>query len=393
MRQQAADQTGVINEILKGIVDRVTFHNPDNGWSILRVVPFHNPKSQETVIVHQTKVFAGATMEFQGSWILHPKYGRQFQASVAREKKPATAAALEKYLGSGLIKGVGPKTARKIVHHFNELTLDIFEKNIERLTEIPGIAQKKLGMIQDAWTEHKAIRDVMMFLQSHGISTLFAVRIYKEYADNAIKIVAQDPYRLANDFYGIGFFSADKVALSIGFAQDSPQRIMAGIKHVLAESRTFGHCYLSLSQINKQVKELLQLDLSDKLLTLLQYMKKENLLMVRDLMDETGISEPCYYSKSLYFDELYVAKRIAALDSPPAVEKTRVERWISLYCKAKNISLSKEQAHAVKGIVCEKFSILTGGPGCGKTTTILVIVKLIEANASKKWKTGWYILP
>ncbi len=383
MRQQAVNQTGIIKEVLKGIVDRVTFHNPDNGWSILRVMPFNNPHGQETVIVHQTKVFAGATMEFQGSWIVHPKYGRQFQASIAKEKKPATIAALEKYLGSGLIKGVGPKTAQKIVKHFDRQTLDIFEKNIGRLTEVLGIAEKKLDMISTAWTEHKAIREVMMFLQSHGISTLFAVRIYKEYGDNAIKMVTADPYRLANDFYGIGFFSADKVALSIGLAPDSQQRIMAGIKHVLAASRNFGHCYLTASQINEQVKELLQLDLSGKLSELLNYMEKEKLLMVRDLIVADGTKEQCYYSKSLYFDELYVAKRIVDIGNPPKNEKTRIERWISLYCKAKNISLSNEQAEAAKGIICEKFSILTGGPGCGKTTATLVIVKLIEAMGLK----------
>jgi len=379
MKTQAVSQTGVINEILKGIVDRVTFHNPDNGWSILRVMPFNNPQGQETVIVHQTKVFAGATMEFQGSWTTHPKYGRQFQAIVAKEKKPATTAALEKYLGSGLIKGVGPKTAKKIVNHFNKQTLDIFEKNIERLTEVPGIAQKKLDMISEAWTEHKAIREVMMFLQSHGISTLFAVRIYKEYGDDAVSLVTEDPYRLANDFYGIGFFSADKVALSIGLEHDSQQRILAGIKHVLAASRNFGHCYLTASQVNKEVKELLELDLSDKLFELLKYMETEKLLMVRDLIQGDGLIEQCYYSKSLYFDELYVAKRILDIGIPPKVDKERVTRWISLYCEANNISLSDEQAGSVKRIVCEKFSILTGGPGCGKTTTTLVIVKLIEA--------------
>ena len=383
MRPQAVNRTGIINEILTGIVDRVTFHNPDNGWSILRLMPFNNPHGQETVIVHQTKVFAGATMEFQGSWTTHPKYGRQFQATVAKEKKPATAAALEKYLGSGLIKGVGPKTAKKIVKHFNKQTLDIFEKDIERLTEVPGIAQKKLTMISEAWTEHKAIREVMMFLQSHGISTLFAVRIYKEYGDAAIRLVTEDPYRLANDFYGIGFFSADKVALSIGLEADSQQRILAGIKHVLAASRNFGHCYLTASQINKEVKELLQLDLSDKLLELLKYMETEKLLMVRDLIQPDGINEQCYYSKSLYFDELYVSQRISDIGLPPKVDKKRVERWISLYCKAKDISLSDEQADSVKSIVCEKFSILTGGPGCGKTTTTLVIVKLIEAMGLK----------
>jgi exodeoxyribonuclease V alpha subunit len=130
---------GFIPETLKGVVDRVTFHNPDNGWSILRVQPFDNPGHQETVVVHQTKVFAGATMEFQGAWTHHPKYGRQFQASLAKEKKPATASALEKYIGSGLIKGVGPKTAKKIVRHFKDQTLDIFEGEIQRLLEVPGI--------------------------------------------------------------------------------------------------------------------------------------------------------------------------------------------------------------------------------------------------------------
>ena len=192
-------------------------------------------------------------MEFQGSWTVHPKYGRQFQATMAKENKPATTAALEKYLGSGLIKGVGPKTAKKIVKHFNKETLDVFEKNIERLTEVSGIAQKKLDIISDAWTEHKAIREVMMFLQSHGISTLFSVRIYKKYGNDAIRLVTEDPYRLANDFYGIGFFSADKLALSIGLEPGSKQRILAGIKHVLAASRNFGHCYLTASQIDKEV--------------------------------------------------------------------------------------------------------------------------------------------
>ena len=379
MQQQAINRTGVITEILKGIVDRVTFHNPDTGWSILRVTPFNNPHELETVIVHQTKVFAGATMEFEGSWTIHPKHGRQFQATLAKEKKPATTAALEKYLGSGLIKGVGPKTAKKIVTYFDKQTLDIFEQNIERLTEVPGIAQKKLEMISDAWTMHKSIREVMMFLQSHGISTLFAVRIYKAYGDDAIRLVTADPYRLANDFYGIGFFSADKVALSMGLAEDSPQRIMAGIKHVLAAARDFGHCYLGASQINSQVNGLLTLDLSDKLPELLKHMENERLLMVRRLALAAGTRELCYYSKSLYFDELYVAKRISDMGDPPKIEKIRVDRWISLYCKAKNISLSDEQSEAVKGIVSEKFSVLTGGPGCGKTTTTLVIVKLIEA--------------
>ncbi len=379
MPTQLSSQTGAIAETIRGIVDRVTYHNPDNGWSVLRVSPFNNPHQQETVIVHQTKVFAGATMEFHGAWTVHPKFGRQFKAVKTVERKPATAAALEKYLGSGLIKGVGPKTAKKIVRHFGSQTLDIFEGEIGRLAEIKGIAQKKLETIRDAWIEHRAIREVMMFLQSHGISTLFAVRIYKEYGDNAIKYVTEDPYRLANDFYGIGFFSSDKVAQSIGLGLDSPQRITAAIKHVLAASREFGHCYLTQSQIRAQVKELIELDLGNRLPDLLKNMEKENQVMVREIETRSGSSEPCYYSKSLYFDELYVAGKILSMGDSPKVDGGRIERWINLYSRSKAISLSDEQAAAIKGIACERFSILTGGPGCGKTTATLVLVKLLEA--------------
>jgi exodeoxyribonuclease V alpha subunit len=379
MPNQSFSHTGAITETIRGIVDRVTYHNPDNGWSVLRVLPFNNPHEQETVIVHQTKVFAGATMEFQGAWIVHPKFGRQFKATKAVEKKPATTAALEKYLGSGLIKGVGPKTAKKIVQHFGKKTLEIFEEEIGRLTEINGIAQKKLETIRDAWIEHRAIREVMMFLQSHGISTLFAVRIYKAYGDNAIEYVNEDPYRLSNDFYGIGFFSADKVAQSIGLALNSPQRIMAAIKHVLAASREFGHCYLTQSQIRTQVRELIELDLGDRLPSFLNRMKQDGLVMAREVKTADKASEPCYYSKSLYFDELYVAKKISDMNNPPVIDRKRVDRWIERYCRNKAISLSDEQAAAVRGMVCEQFSILTGGPGCGKTTTTLVLVKLLEA--------------
>ncbi len=253
-----------IAEKIRGIVQRITYHNPDNGWSVLRVNPFDTHRETATVIVHQQQVFAGATMEFSGSWTVHPKFGRQFRADEAAELKPASAGALEKYLGSGLIKGVGPKTAQKIVGYFGKDTLEVFEERIERLTEVPGIADKKLTSIRTAWLEHRAVRDVMIFLQLHGISTLFAVRIYKQYGDTSISLVSENPYRLATDFYGIGFFSADKVALSIGFGPDSPLRITAAVRHVLSASREQGHCYLTQEQIAKQVSKLLAMDLSDR---------------------------------------------------------------------------------------------------------------------------------
>ncbi|MBC8316967.1 MAG: AAA family ATPase [Desulfobulbaceae bacterium] len=373
----------LLTETFSGIVQRITYHNPDNGWSVLRVQSFISHEKQETVTVHQTKVFAGATMEFKGAWTTHPKFGRQFKAVEALEKKPATAGALEKYLGSGLIKGVGPKTAKKIVRHFGKETLDIFEHKIDLLTEVPGIAHKKLEMIGSAWQEHRSIRDVMMFLQHHGISTLFAVRIYKEYGDNAIQIVSQDPYRLVHDFYGIGFFSADKVALSIGLARDSDQRIIAAIKHVLAGSREEGHCYLTLSQLEQQVPQLLEMVMGTPLPHYLDVMEKEHHLRVRLIPDENRLEERCYYSNTLYHDEAAVASCIHTLAGKMQIEQQRIKTWTDKYCQRHSIQLSDEQADSVRGVASHGFSILTGGPGCGKTTTTLVIVRLLEAMGRK----------
>ncbi|HIG65039.1 MAG TPA: recombinase RecD [Methyloprofundus sp.] len=367
-----------ITEVLTGIVNRVTYHNPATGWSVLRVQPFQSPQQQETVTVHQTKVFAGATMEFRGAWTIDHKYGRQFKATEAIEKKPATTAAIEKYLGSGLIKGVGPQTAKRIVKYFQKETLDIFENDIQRLTEVPGIATKKLKTIEDAWTEHRAIREVMMFLQGHGISTLFAVRIYKQYGDKAITMVTEDPYRLANDFYGIGFFSADKVALSIGLPKDSQQRMLAAIKHALAASREQGHCYLTEQQINKGIIDLIEMNLGEQLNEYLGLMKTEGQLCTRLLIKE-GVEMTGYYSKTLYYDETTVATILRGMKGVVAGEPDRIAHWISSYCQKKSINLSDEQADAAKGVVQHRFSVLTGGPGCGKTTTTLVIVRLLEA--------------
>jgi len=334
----------------------------------------------ETVTVHQMKVFAGATMEFTGAWVHHPKFGRQFKAKYASELRPATAGALEKYLGSGLIKGVGPKTAGRIVRHFGERTLKVFEEDINQLAEVPGIAEKKLAMIKAAWIEHRAIREVMMFLQSHGISTLFAVRIFKQYGERSIALVEENPYRLARDFYGIGFFSADRVALSLGFAPDSDVRVRAAIRHVLSAAREFGHCYLVLEQIIAQVEELLALQLHEAIPEHLATMAQENQLKIRVLPSGDN-TEPalCYYAKSLYYDEEYVASRIAGATGYRGVDGDRVRDWVHRYTAGQKMALSPEQVQAVCSVADHRCSILTGGPGCGKTTTTRVVVALLRA--------------
>ncbi len=369
-------------EKLSGIVQRITYHNPDNGYSVLKVQSYRNPGDLAVVIVYQTRVFAGATMEFRGSWVHHPQFGRQFKATHAIEKKPASVGALEKYLGSGLIKGVGPKTARKIVRHFGEKTMQIFEEDIEKLVEVHGIAKKKLVMISDAWKEHRMIRDVMIFLQGHGISTLFAVKIYQKYGDNAVDIVSRDPYRLAIDFYGIGFFSADKVALSLGIAPDSRKRIIAGIRHVLSASREEGHCYLTQQQITAGITALLEIQLDAEIAAILEEMEEKKYLCVRELVHD-GELVRCYYAKSLYYDERITAEKIVRSKRGSIADIAEHGRRMSVYCKKHNLILSKEQENAVLRVVQLPFSILTGGPGCGKTTTTQVIVHLLESGGKR----------
>ena len=366
------------SESIQGIVERVTFHNETNGWSVLRVKRY-NDLEPSTVIVHQTKVFAGATMKFVGNWNNHPKFGRQFTASQAEEQKPATSAALEKYLGSGLIKGVGPKTAKRIVNYFGKNTLNVFDESIDDLLNVPGIAHKKLKTIRNAWEEHKSIRDIMIFLQGLGISTLFAVRIFKEYGQNSIPFITENPYRLATDFYGIGFFSADKVALSLGIEENDPIRITAAIRHILAASREQGHCYLLNDQILDGINELLELDVSDSLTRQLTIMERENLLKKRIIPDQENVNQICYYSKSLYYAEKSTSELLHSLNRKLPVDSKRISQWIDDYSCKQSFRLSPEQENAVKGIAGCGCSILTGGPGCGKTTATKTLVKLFVA--------------
>ena len=376
--------TLIHQEKVTGVVERVTFHSIETGWTVLRVSPFNDPAKMITVLVHQAKVFAGASMEFYGNWITHQKYGDQFRAEKAIEKKPASSAALEKYLGSGLIKGVGPKTAYKIVKYFGDKTLEIFEDKIEELVKVPSIAKKKLSQIRSSWEEHKAIRDVMMFLQSHGVSTLFSVKIFKEYGNDAISIVSENPYRLARDIYGIGFFSADRIALNMEFKKDGKERVQAGIKHVLNQSRDNGHCYLTREQILKNTQELLQLKNDQLIFSLLDKLYEESEAQKRLLPDDKDILTECFYSKSLYWDEEYVYRKVQSLiKNPKHVDVGRIQKWIDTYCSKFNIALSDEQNNSVIDIVQNPFSILTGGPGCGKTTTTKVIVKLLKAMKKK----------
>lgn len=369
-------------ESIIGIVQRITFHSEETGWSVLQVSPAYSPNETITVTVHQSQVFAGATIEFKGEWTTHKKFGEQFKATETTERKPASAAALEKYLGSGLISGVGPGIAKRIVKHFGKDTLEVFDEKIERLVEVPGISEKKLENIRDSWKEHSEIRDIMMFLQQYGISTLFAVKIYKFYQDKSIEIVSKNPYQLSKDIYGIGFHSADRVALNMGFKHDSFERVSAGIKHILASSREFGHCFLTLEQIVEQTLTLLSLTQQEeeKILIALEKAEEDKELCTRKIEEVDGVIK-YYYSKSLFYDEKYVAEWVSekCIGGQLGLDLIGARKWLDEFNDNQAFPLSEEQYESVYEIAQQPFSILTGGPGCGKTTTTKTLVKLLLA--------------
>jgi exodeoxyribonuclease V alpha subunit len=244
------------HETITGVVERLTFYFAESGYTVARLT---RPRSKEltTIVGSFANIQPGQTLQLIGFWRDHPQFGPQFQIINYQETKPATLTGIEKYLGSGLIKGVGPVTAKRIVAHFGLETLDIIENQIERLIEVQGIAKKRITLIKNAWSTQKAIKEVMVFLQGHGVSTTYAVKIYKQYKDEVIATVTKNPYQLAADIYGIGFLTADKIARNIGIAPDSEFRYRAGIIHCLSEAAEDGHCYLPQSELIESVIKLL----------------------------------------------------------------------------------------------------------------------------------------
>ncbi len=250
-------------DILRGVIERITYHNEENGYTVAKLLPESGPRhmfgsNREIAIVgNMSSVNVGESVELTGRWTVHAEYGKQFTVENMRAVLPATIKGIEKYLGSGLIKGVGPVTAKRIVKQFGVDTLDIIEQAPERLIEAPGVGRKRVQMIMQAWLEQKAIKEVMLFLQSHNVSTSLATKIYKFYGDEAIGIVKNDPYRLARDIFGIGFLTADRIAQSMGLAPDSPQRVAAGVAYALNQATEEGHVFLPTSELVKQAGELL----------------------------------------------------------------------------------------------------------------------------------------
>ena len=369
-------------ESLQGVVERLTYHAEESGYTVARLKA---PRTREliTIVGNFANIQAGQTLQMQGVWREHPKYGPQFQVKQYQEAKPATITGIERYLGSGLIKGVGPVTAKRIVNHFGLDTLDIIENHIERLVEVPGIAKKRVQMIQETWQEQKAIKEVMIFLQGHGVSTTYAVKIFKQYGNDAIALVSENPYRLATDVYGIGFVIADAIARNLGVHPNSEFRYRAGIRHVLGEASEEGHCFLPQPELVERTVARLALPGHR-----LHPEDIESLTITMSLDEELCLQggpghwqgQFLCYVPPFFHSEKGMANRIKRLlAAPVAVDAAQVERWMERFTTDSVMPLSVEQKQAVRMAATHRLLILTGGPGVGKSFTCRTIVALWKA--------------
>ena len=366
-------------ETIQGVVERLTYHSSESGYSVARL-KVSGDRDLVTIVGSFPNIQPGQTLQLTGFWKDHPKFGPQFTVTQFKETKPATITGLEKYLGSGLIKGVGPVTAKRIVAHFGLETLDIIEYQSERLIEVPGIAKKRVNMIRKAWESQRIIKEVMLFLQSHGVSTTYAVKIYKQYADKAIAVVSENPYQLAFDVYGIGFVTADTIARKLGVSPGSEFRYRAGIIHVLGEAGEDGHCFLPKAELVEKVVQRLALPdhqpSPQVVADTVWKMGKEDQIVLQGHREHEFI---CYQPSFFVSEQNLTSRLLTLLSHPVTVDKARVSSWIDRYCAATEIQLSPQQRQAVEMAASERVLILTGGPGTGKTFCQRTIVTLWKA--------------
>ncbi len=364
-------------DVLEGTIERVTFHNADNGYTVARLLP-PNARDVVTITGNFSNPVVGESLVCHGTWTRHPQWGSQMQVQRYDVVRPATAFAIEKYLGSGMIKGVGPALAKRIVDKFGEDALDIIEESPRKLLAINGIGDKKLAQIKQAWQDQREVRNIMLFLQSHGVSPAYAVKIYKTYGSKAIAVVEKNPYQLAADIYGIGFKSADKIARALGIAEDDPRRIQAGVVYVLNEAvETGGNAFLVEEELAKKAREILEIEEIGPAIDALAFSGR----LVLEPLEFLGRTETAIYPPSLHTTERALAERLLRLLSVPlaGADPVALGRRLSALVEARGQPLSDEQRAAVLLALTSRFTILTGGPGTGKTTTTNTTVAAFEA--------------
>ena len=361
----------VENKIV-GILNKILFKNDDNGYHVLNIDIGQELKDINVTII-QPNLFEGVTYEFQGEWSIHAKFGNQFKATIAYEVQPSTKEGLLAYLKSDFFPGIGPVIAHRIVNHFGDNVIDILNTDSEQLLKVSGISKAKLTAIKASWEQNKEINDIMMFLQQFGISTLFASKIFEFYGKNCVSQILTNPYKLINDISGVGFMLSDKIALKAGFKEDSQERIKACINFILEQGTMDGHCYLNISQIEIRSTELLKADIKHKVKNLLDSLEKYNEIKTLIFPSE----EKRYYSRKIFFNETYCAEKIHTLKEKSFI--ARVDDKL-LENPDDTIQLSQEQQAAVKGVIGHGVSVLTGGPGTGKSTITKKIIDVLNST-------------
>lgn len=372
---------------LDGVLERITYANEETGYTVARVDTGRGANDLLTVVGALLGAQPGESLRLHGRWASHPQYGKQFVVENYTTVLPATIQGIQRYLGSGLIKGIGPRFAERIVEAFGVDTLEVIENSPARLIEVPGLGPKRTKKIAAAWEEQKAIKEVMVFLQGVGVSTSLAVRIFKKYGDASIGVVKNEPYRLASDVWGIGFLTADRIAQAVGIPHDSPERVKAGLQYALSQSSDQGHCYLPEERLIADGVKLLQVDVGLVIDCLAELVAQEG--VVREAVPgEGGQPVTAVYLVPFHRAEISLSNQLLRLlradtDRMPGfadVDWTAALGWLA---KRTGAELAPEQEQSVRLALTEKVAVLTGGPGCGKSFTVKSIVALALAKRAK----------
>ena len=357
-------------EVLAGLVERVTFHNAENGFCVLRAKA-RGHRDLVTVVGHAAIISAGEWITASGEWINDRAHGQQFKARFLKTSAPSSIDGIEKYLGSGMIRGIGPVYAKKMVKAFGEKVFDVIEAEPDRLREVTGIGAVRAKRITDAWAEQKIVREIMVFLHSNGVGTARAVRIFKTYGADAVQVMTENPYRLARDIRGIGFKSADAIAMKLGIEKTAMIRLRAGISYALTEAMDEGHCGLPTDQLIPLAEELLEAP-KELILTALELERSEG-AVIADKVGDTA----CIFLAGLYRAEQAIADRLIRIVNgrlPWAwIDEEKAVPWVE---KRSGLQLADSQRAAIRLALMAKALVITGGPGVGKTTIVNSILKI-----------------
>lgn len=383
---------------IRCVVERITYQNPENGYSVLKC-RVKDYSDLVAVVGNLLDANVGSVLMAEGNWKVDAKYGRQFVAENWEETLPATVYGMEKYLGSGLIKGVGPKFAKRIVQKFGVDTFVVIEDNVELLIEVEGIGRKRVQRIAESWERQKEVKNIMVFLQEHQVSASFAAKIYKQYGNESIAVMKENPYRLADDIWGIGFKTADQIAEKLGFGRESYVRLRSGLMYTLSELSGDGHVYAEKQQLIDKASELLEASPETIVMTMDEMLRQEELIRERKIKvtDEEGNPVTAIYLPPFYYAEAGVAGKLKKLASAPAGDKL-CQKLLEARKKTGNPDLSVDvkavqektgmiydeiQADAIRRAATAKVMVMTGGPGTGKTTTTHGIIAAYRAYGLK----------